>query len=627
MDVFDLFAKLSLDTSEYDQGLKDAQSRGSGFGNGLAAAARVGGAAMVMLGTAAVAAGTSLVNTTSDIAEYGDNIDKMSQKIGISAEAYQEWDAVMQHCGASVDSLQPAMKALATQAQTGNEAFQQLGISEEEVATLSQEDLFTRVIAGLQEMEEGTERTYLASQLLGRGATELGPLLNTSAEETQEMIDRVHELGGVMSDDAVKSAAAFQDQLQDMQTAFAGVKRNMMSNFLPSITTVMNGLTEIFSGNYEEGLAQISSGINTVVENLTTIMPQLLQVGVSIIESLATAIIENLPTIFPALVDLVLSIGNMIIENLPLLIEAAMQIILQLALGIAQALPELIPTIVDVIIQIVETLIDNVDLLIDASVALIIGLAEGLINALPKLIEKIPEIVIKLVEALIRNAPKLVEAALQLVITLAKGIISFIPKVLEAGANLITALFNKIVELKDKLGEAATNIMNAFKEKVLGFLDSAKTWGKDLIDNFVQGIKDKFNKVKDTLTDLGGLIKGMIGFSEPEDPASPLHNFHTFAPDMIDLFTSGIEAGKSGVKEALADVFTMPDMSNIRSIDANAQSVSMITNMGAGSDAGIADLIAEALRGIMINVNIGDEKLDNIISTSIQRTNYRSGGR
>ena len=109
---------------------------------------------------------------------------------------------------------------MANAVENGNKAFQRIGLTQEELANMSQEEIFDATIAGLQNVEDETERTYLAGQLLGRGATELGALLNTSAEETQAMKDRVHELGGVMSDEAVKSAAAYQDQLQDMKTAF-----------------------------------------------------------------------------------------------------------------------------------------------------------------------------------------------------------------------------------------------------------------------------------------------------------------------------------------------------------------------------------------------------------------------
>jgi hypothetical protein len=57
------------------------------------------------------------------VASYGDNIDKMSQKMGMSASAYQEWDAVMQHSGTSMETMKSSMKTLANAAETGNDAF------------------------------------------------------------------------------------------------------------------------------------------------------------------------------------------------------------------------------------------------------------------------------------------------------------------------------------------------------------------------------------------------------------------------------------------------------------------------------------------------------------------------
>ena len=90
MDVFDLVAKLKLDSSGYEEGLQNAETKGLTFGSGLKKAATVGAAAVAAVGTAAIAAGTALAKGTGDVAAYGDNIDKMSQKMGISAQAYQE---------------------------------------------------------------------------------------------------------------------------------------------------------------------------------------------------------------------------------------------------------------------------------------------------------------------------------------------------------------------------------------------------------------------------------------------------------------------------------------------------------------------------------------------------------
>lgn len=607
MDVFDLFAKLSLDSSEYESGLQDAETKGSGFGKGLASAAGVGAAAVAAVGTAAIAAGTSLVKGTGDVAAYGDNIDKMSQKMGISAEAYQEWDAIMQHSGTSIDALKPSMKTLATQAEKGSDAFQKLGISEEEVASLSQEDLFAKVITGLQGMEEGTERTYITSQLLGRGATELGALLNTSAEETENMRQRVHELGGVMSDDAVKASAQFQDTLQDMSTGFDSLKRNMLSEFLPAITGVMDGLTNLFTGNYDEGIEQISEGVGQAIDKLSEMLPKILEVGKNILLALGDAIIQNLPVIMPALADLVMGIGQSIIDNLPMIVDTGLQVILQLANSISQALPTLIPTIVDVVLQIVNTLVDNVDLMVDASIALITGLAVGLINAVPILLEKAPEIVIKLVTAIVENAPKLLEAAISLITQLAGGIVQSIPLAINAIGELLTGLKNTVFE----------------------WFSQARQWGVDLIKNFIEGIKSKIGDIRSAVGNIGTTIKKYIGFSEPEEGA--LSNFHTFAPDMMDLFASGIRSGSKDVYGAVNDV-----ADGIYDSFQSAPALEIAGGYGTTSTGGgyseddygdIITAITDALTSMNLTVKIGERPIEAMITSAQQKTNYRKGGR
>lgn len=535
MDVFDLVAKLKLDSSGYEEGLQNAETKGSTFGRGLKKAATVGAAAVTAVGTAAIAAGTALAKGTGDVAAYGDNIDKMSQKMGISARAYQEWDAIMQHSGTSINALKPSMRTLAMQAEKGSDAFQKLGISEEEVASLSQEDLFAKVITGLQGMEEGTERTYITSQLLGRGSTELGALLNTSAEETQKMRDRVHELGGVMSDDAVKASAQFQDTLQDMSTGFDSLKRNMLSEFLPAITDVMDGLTNLFTGDYDEGIERISEGIGRVIDKLSEMLPKILEVGKNILLTLGDAVIQNLPVIVPALADLVMGIGQSIIDNLPMLVSTGLQIILQLANSISQALPTLIPTIVDVVLQIVNTLVDNVDLMVDASIALITGLTEGIINSLPILIEKAPEIIVAIVDALVKNFPKILQAGIEIIAKLVVGLIQAVPQVVAAipkiistivdtfgkydwlsiGKNVIKGIASGIANAAGLIADAARNAAKKAFDAAKDFLGihSPSTVFRDQIGKYMalgmaEGFEDNI-PVDDMQNSLDGMVNGL----------------------------------------------------------------------------------------------------------------------
>lgn len=519
MDIFDLFAKLSLDSSDYEKGLGNAQKETGSFASklksGLATAGKVGAAALGAVTTAAGVMTKKILDGTKEIAVYGDNIDKASQKMGISAEAYQEWDAVLQHSGTSINALGRGMITLSKQAQKGSDAFSKLGISEEAVAEMSQEDLFSAVIAGLQEMGEGTERTALAAELLGGSAKELGALLNTSAKDTEAMKKRVRELGGVMSNDAVKAAAAYQDSLQDMQTALDGAKRGIIADFLPAVTSLMDGLTEVFSGNGEGGIGMISEGIGQFVDKLSEAMPRVLEFGSKVLLSLSDAIIDNLPTLISAATETVLSLANGLLAQLPKIIEVGLQVLVSLAKGIAENLPTLIPTIVDVVLEIVDILTEpsTLSTLIEASIAIILALANGLIDALPRLLEKAPEIVMNLVTAIIENAPKLWEAAKELVKKLGEGIAKVWSIIKEKGPELVKQLWNGIKEMwKMILGwgkEIVIKISEGFDEA----WETIKSIGKNIVTGIWQGISSMASWLWDKVSGwVDGLVDGVLDF-------------------------------------------------------------------------------------------------------------------
>lgn len=536
----------------------------SGIKDVFAEIGKVGAKALKAIGSAAVNATKKLISASSEVAEYGDNIDKMSQNMGISAEAYQEWDAVMQHSGTSMESLKSGMNTLTKAAATGSEAFEALGISQEDLASMSREDLFSATIAALQGMEDETQRTYIASQLLGDSASDLGALLNTSAEETQAMKDRVRELGGIMSNESVAAAAQYQDSLQDLQTAFAGVSKGLISEFLPGLSQVMDGLTEIFSGNGESGIQMISAGISSIVDTITAELPQVLEVGAGIITALIEAITANLPTLLEAGTNAVMLIADGVIQNLPAIIEAALQVILTLSNGIAESLPQLLPTVVDVVIQIVETLIDNVDKLIDSAIAIILALADGLIESLPKLLEKAPEIVQKIVDALIENAPKLLKAAFELIVSLAKGLIENIPELLKSVLEIVASIGQGILDNISQIFDVGKQIVSGLWDGI----QEKKDWIKEKVSGFFSGIVDG--------------VKGLLGIQSPSKVFASIGDF------MMLGMTSGIKDGaKSAVRAteaAISDIeeaATLPRIGRA-ALPAPAIAAGQIPPMAAG---------------------------------------------
>lgn len=471
MDIFDLSATIHLN-SEVEEGIDQAQGSVNSFasklGSTLGSAAKVGAAAFATVTGAAVGMAGAFVSTAGSVAEYGDNIDKMSQKMGLSAEAYQEWDAVMQHSGTSMETMKAGMKTLANAVENGNEAFQRIGLTQEQIASMSQEELFGATIKGLQNVDNETERTYLAGQLLGRGATELGALLNTSAEDTEAMKQRVHELGGVMSDEAVKAAASYQDSLQDMTTAFSGLKNNLMAEFLPSITTVMDGLADIFSGDSDAGIGLITSGLDDLLSKIGEALPKVAQIATKIISALSETFITSLPDIVDAGLSIIGTLVQSIFENLPLISEAMMGVfdvivstieeygptlieqgfnmLMNLALGIVENIPSVLDAFAQGVDQAFAKLDESLPGFLDKGFAAVEQLAMGIIQDLPSVITSLGQIATSAISFLMEHLPEFWQKGIELVMNIARGIMDNLPEIISAITGVIADLISTIAE-------------------------------------------------------------------------------------------------------------------------------------------------------------------------------------
>ena len=497
---------------------KAGEEGGSRFGEKFAGAIKGAtaavGASMAAVAGAAVAAGKAFISSANDVAAYGDQVDKMSQKMGISAQSYQEWDFIMQHAGASIDSLKGSMKTLASAAETGSEAFDALGISQEQIATLSQEDLFATTIAALQNVADDTERTYLAGQLLGRGATELGALFNMSADETEALRQQVHDLGGVMSDEAVKDAAAYQDAMQNMQTSLDGVKNNMMSQFLPGITSVMDGLSKVFSGN--GGVEEIQGGLEDIIAKITELAPTFFTLAETFVTALLNGFAPMLPqlvtSIFGFISNGLITITGMIPQLLPV-IQTGIQ-------GIMSAVFTCLPIIIQSLTQLTMDLVtwlstgDNVHELIQGILTIVMAIADSISTALPVLLPALISIIGQVTQELCSpsNIMTILGAVLQILAAVVQALIASIPAIIKALVSIFSNIGKEMSSFKNGfLKDVATwfvNVINKFKE-----------FGKNLIVGMWNGINDKVTWIKNKILGFGqsvtSAIKGIFGIASP----------------------------------------------------------------------------------------------------------------
>ena len=463
MNVFELFAKINVDSSGFESSVKKA-------GN-VAKNALLGATGAIAVGTGIL--GKKFVDSAKDTAAYGDNVDKMSQKLGLSAEGFQKWDYVLQLAGTDINSMSTGLKTLTNKvddAKNGSadaqEMFAKLGISMEDLNSMSREDLFEAAIAGFQGMEDSTERAALANDLFGKSGQNLTPLFNQTAEMTKEQIEQAEKYGMVMPDSAVKASAAFEDSVTTMKMTMQGLRNRMMGDFLPAITQVTDGLGKLFAGDMS-GADDVAKGIENVITKMSDLMPKIIEVGGKVIRALADAILKNIPKLIPVVTQLFVDIVKYAVEALPQLVQIGIQIITTLIETIVQELPNLITVFVDGIIQIATAIVEALPQLIEAFV----GAIPMIINALLENVPRLVEAGVQLFTALVQDLPTIIASIIAVLPVIIDTIVAYtmdlLPVIIDTGIQLFTALVEALPEIIDAIVAAIPEIINSIVDALI----------------------------------------------------------------------------------------------------------------------------------------------------------------
>ncbi len=428
MNLFDLVATLSLDSSKYESGLGVAENEAKGFGSKVSGFMKGSIAVVGGITTAVTGLSTAFVAGAKKTANYGDNIDKMSQKLGLSTEAYQKWDYVLNLAGTDINSMTTGLKTLTNKiddakngSSSAQEMFAKLGISMDDLSKMSREEAFEATIKGFQGMADSTERAALANDLYGRSGQNLAPLFNQSIEQTQEQIELAEKYGMVMSEDAVKASAEFNDSLTTMGMTMTGLKNRLMGDFLPAMTEITDGLAKVFTGDLS-GADSIVSGIDSIVDGINQKLPKIVELGGKIVSGLADAILKGAPKLFQEGTKLIMNLGTEIIKNLPKIVSVGTDIIMSVIDGISDTIPSLIEMMPDIIVSLIMAISENLPKLIESGGKILTAIVNGLIKAVPKLIQQAPKIIASFVRAIAGAKSALISSGCQIIPTLLQGI-------------------------------------------------------------------------------------------------------------------------------------------------------------------------------------------------------------
>ena len=523
-----------------------------------------------------------LVGIITDSAEAGDEIDKMSQKIGISAESYQEWDYVLERSGASIDGLQGGMKKLSTVitdaangSESANKKLAALGLSVDDLNGKSQDEQLSIVIGKLQEMESGSERTAAASKLLGSSATDLAAVLNMTAEETEALKQEAHDYGMVMSDDAVKASAEFEDSLTKAKGSINGLKYSIAEQFLPDVTSAVQMFADVVAG--KRGIDGVLDEVGKMVEKL---LPKILKGVTKLGEGVSKAIKKSVPKLIKIITEaapeilktasaITLELAKALIASVPDLVSAVLLIANDLIRTITAELPNIVNAIVEVVPDLVAALTDPemFNQLMEGSIALMMAIVDAIPVIIQALIPQIPTIVENITQILIENAPLMLEASVQLFMGMVNAIPVFIEELIPALGQIWDSIHdNLVVPASDKLAEMWEGVKKGAKGAWKGMKTVFKNAGDWYGTNVGKPIKDKFSgvwkKLKSGAADAWDGIK--TAFSSVSDWFKD--TFSEAWQKVKDVFSTGGEIF-SGITEGITAAFKTVVNAIIRGIN------------------------------------------------------------
>lgn len=605
MEVFKLFGSIFVNTDDADKSLqkteKNAEGLAAKFGNGVKAAAKWGAA----IAAAATTTGAAIFGLATSAAGTADEIDKMSQKIGISAEAFQEWDYVMGQNGMDVDKLSVGMKTLVTQMDkaangtaSAQENFDRLGISifNADGSLKDQEVILNETMHALADMENGTEKARLATELFGKAGIEMMPMLNQGSGAMDELTQRAHDLGLVMSDDAVKAGVTLGDTIDDIKQSFSMIGTNLGAAVIP----VIQQFADLIVDNMPLIQESIGALAPILADTASKILPVIMDLAQTLLPVILDLVNQLLPVIAQIAADILPVLTNLLVSLLP----PVMQIV--------QSLMPLVVTILNAITPLLSLLIELLQPIIQLFVALLTPIIEVISAALQPLIEIISVLisatlmplieVVKLVGSIfgdvLNGALSNAKAVIDNIIGVFHGIITFLKGIFTGNFKMA---FQGIVDIVSNIFGGIVNIVKMPINAII-----------DLVNAFIGGLNKL--KVPDWVPGLGGMgvnIKpipklhtgGLVG-------AGTLISTNEHEPEIV-----GNYGNKTLVMNNAQIIETM-----IGAISATMESfIERISDiMGKG---------ASTMGDIIIPVFIGNERIDEVIVNAKERTVRRSGGR
>lgn len=533
LNLFELFARIILDTSDYDDNLDEASRNTESFTdklkNGLSTASKVGAAALTAAASGVAALTKSSIDQYAEyeqlvggvdtlfkdasdtIQQYASNAYKTA---GVSANTYME-----QATAFSASLIQSLGGDTQAAAEYANQAIMDMSDNANKMGTdiesiqQTYQSLMRGNYAMLDNLKLGYGGTKSELERLVADAEELtGQALDPSKfSDVITAIHAVQENMGITGTTAKEAATTIEGSVGMMRAAwdnllvgiandngdlgsltyeFADTVETALSNILPRVKIILGGIGQV--------IADMGTIIaQTLPEMISTVLPSLISAGAQLLVGLVAGIISALPQLAASVPEIVSALYTSIVSAGPQLATAGTQLLSMFTSGIETGIPDLISRLPQIIEGILNFIAENLPSILDMGVQILTSLQDGIINSISSLVSSLPQVISAITGFIADNLPAIVNAGISVLVNLASGIVSAIPQLVAVLPQIISAIVNGIGNLMGSIVDIGENIVQGIWEGI----QNMATWIKNKVTGFFSGIVDG--------------VKGLLGIHSP----------------------------------------------------------------------------------------------------------------
>ena len=483
MNVFDLYAKIALDTGDYEKGLEDASEKTSSFSDklktGLATAAKVGAAA---IGAASTGIAALTKSSIEGYAEYEQLVGGVETLFKQSADVVQQYAAnAYKTAGMSANEYMETVTSFSASLLQSLDGDTAAAAEKANLAITDMSDNANKMGTSMEMIQNAyngfakQNYTMLDNLKLGYGGTK---------EEMQRLLDDAEKLSGQKFDlssygDIVDAIHVVQTEMgitgttaKEASTTISGSVSSMKSAWQNLVTGISdeNANLEQLVGNFVDSAITAAGNIAPRIEQVLSGIGMLGEKIAPVIADGISAAVEKAPEFLTAGANMLVSLGNALMEQSDLLIQNAFDLILVLADGLIQGVGGLADSALELVEKLAMWVEEYSDVLGEKAVTLILTLVNSIVKNLPKLAVASLRIMSSIGTALIDNLPELIKQIPTIIAELVNGFAEAMPDIISVGEDIVRGIWEGISNLGSWLGDKVGGFFGDMVDGVKDFL-------------------------------------------------------------------------------------------------------------------------------------------------------------